>query len=391
MVSTPPQSGDPGILGAGGARHYWMLADADAADADGEGGGPSRGPRRAENVNYNGNRYFYHSDHLGSSSLITDASGNVTQQLDYLPYGEVFLEKRANVDYSTPYRFNGKELDEETGLYYYGARYMNPRLSIWYATDLLQEKYPEVSTYLYCHGNPICIYDKDGNDDVYINNNHQIIKVVQGSPNICVVMPNGKRVLFSNIEFGRTSWLPAGWNCGNRQIVANVFGYYAKKMGITNVGAEAKLGANNVLAFFSPQNNHIWLSPGHDGTMNNLLVNKYNLMNVAYHESLHDLDKKNQKKLNHLRHAQITLMASQHPLYMKCTQEYKIGEAAAFAQYVMNAYYEGSKNEALRLIDEYNNSNLGISFFFNEEKRRMEVVGTKHFVKYKKAKSPINL
>ena len=391
MVSTPPQSGDPGILGAGGVRHYWMLADADAADADGEGGGPSRGPRRAENVNYNGNRYFYHSDHLGSSSLITDASGNVTQQLDYLPYGEVFLEKRADVDYYTPYRFNGKELDEETGLYYYGARYYNPRLSIWYATDLLQEKYPEVSTYLYCHGNPICIYDKDGNDDVYINNNHQIIKVVQGSPNICVVMPNGKRVLFSNIEFGRTSWLPAGWNCGNRQIVANVFGYYAKKMGITNVGAEAKLGANNVLAFFSPQNNHIWLSPGHDGTMNNLLVNKYNLMNVAYHESLHDLDKKNQIKLNHLRHAQITLMASQHPLYMKCTQEYKIGEAAAFAQYVMNAYYEGSKNEALRLIDEYNNSNLGISFFFNEEKRRMEVVGTKHFVKYKKAKSPINL
>jgi RHS repeat-associated protein len=162
MVSTPPQSGDPGILGAGGARHYWMLADADAADADGEVGGPSRGPRRAENVNYNGNRYFYHSDHLGSSMLITDASGNVTQQLDYLPYGEVFLEKRANVDYHTPYKFNGKELDEETGLYYYGARYMNPRLSIWYATDPLQEDYPYVSTYTYTYCNPILIIDPNG-------------------------------------------------------------------------------------------------------------------------------------------------------------------------------------------------------------------------------------
>jgi len=31
-----------------------------------------------------------------------------------------------------PYKFNGKELDEETGLYYYGARYMNPVTSIWY-------------------------------------------------------------------------------------------------------------------------------------------------------------------------------------------------------------------------------------------------------------------
>ena len=168
MVSTPPQSGDPGILGAGGARHYWMLADADAADADtegGEGGGPSRGPRRAENVNYNGNRYFYHSDHLGSSSLITDASGNVTQQIDYLPYGEVFLEKRANVDYATPYKFNGKELDEETGLYYYGARYMNPRLSIWYATDPLQEKNSDVSSYSYCHNNPCSRFDLDGQYD----------------------------------------------------------------------------------------------------------------------------------------------------------------------------------------------------------------------------------
>ena len=164
MLSTPPQSGDPGILGAGGARHYWMLADADAADADGEGGGPSRGPRRAENVNYNGNRYFYHSDHLGSSSLITDASGNVTQQLDYLPYGEVFLEKRANVDYHTPYRFNGKELDEETGLYYYGARYMNPRLSIWYGTDPLEEKTPNICSYSYTIGNPLMFIDSNGEE-----------------------------------------------------------------------------------------------------------------------------------------------------------------------------------------------------------------------------------
>ena len=188
MVSTPPQSGDPGILDTGGARHYWMLADADAADADtegGEGGGPSRGPRRAENVNYNGNRYFYHSDHLGSSSLITDASGNVTQQLDYLPYGEVFLEKRANVDYSTPYKFNGKELDEETGLYYYGARYMNPRLSIWYATDYLEELDNKVSTYAYCHANPVNLIDDDGmKDKAFMLGKDKPITIKEGTSTI---------------------------------------------------------------------------------------------------------------------------------------------------------------------------------------------------------------
>lgn len=54
-----------------------------------------------------------------------------------------------------PYKFNGKELDEETGLYYYGARYMQPVASIWYGVDPLTEKYPNVSGYVYCASNPI--------------------------------------------------------------------------------------------------------------------------------------------------------------------------------------------------------------------------------------------
>ena len=175
MVSTPPRGGDTGTTGVPGSsvpRHYWMMADVGDGDGDaegGEGGGPSRGPSRASNVDYNGKRYFYHSDHLGSSSLITDATGGITQQLDYLPYGEVFLERRRHSDpsqplYATPYKFNGKELDEETGLYYYGARYMNPRLSIWYATDPMQEKHPDISSYSYTFGNPIKFYDMDGRD-----------------------------------------------------------------------------------------------------------------------------------------------------------------------------------------------------------------------------------
>ena len=143
MVGTQPRGG------SSGARYYWMLAGTE--DADSEGG--------------EGNRYYYHSDHLGSSMLITNDSCNVTQQLDYLPYGEVFLEKRANVDYHTPYKFNGKELDEETGLYYYGARYMNPRLSIWYGTDPLQEKSSNSSSYAYCKNNPVRFIDPTGTDE----------------------------------------------------------------------------------------------------------------------------------------------------------------------------------------------------------------------------------
>jgi uncharacterized protein RhaS with RHS repeats len=74
-------------------------------------------------------QFYYHSDHLGSTSYITDLDGNVVQHIEYVPFGEVFLEERNNT-WNTPHLFNGKELDEATGLYYYGARYFNPRESV---------------------------------------------------------------------------------------------------------------------------------------------------------------------------------------------------------------------------------------------------------------------
>ena len=52
------------------------------------------------------------------------------------------------------YKFNGKQFDEETGLYYYGARYMNPMASIWYRVDPLKEKYPGITSYNYVFYNP---------------------------------------------------------------------------------------------------------------------------------------------------------------------------------------------------------------------------------------------
>ena len=61
-----------------------------------------------------------------------------------------------------PYKFNGKEFDQETGLYYYGARYMNPRTSLWYGVDPLAEKYVSTGCYVYCIDNPIRLIDPDG-------------------------------------------------------------------------------------------------------------------------------------------------------------------------------------------------------------------------------------
>ena len=105
--------------------------------------------------------FFYHPDHLGSTALVTDNDGNVVQSVAYIPYGEVFIEER-NGTWNTPYLFNGKELDEETGLYYYGARYLNPTNGIWLSVDPLWEKYVGMSPYNYCVGNPVKLVDPDG-------------------------------------------------------------------------------------------------------------------------------------------------------------------------------------------------------------------------------------
>ena len=106
--------------------------------------------------------FFYHSDHLGSTSYITDAKANITQFDAYLPYGELLVDEHSSSEYM-PYKFNGKELDQETGLYYYGARYMNPVTSLWYVVDAMIELKPDVASYLICLGNPITLLDPDGN------------------------------------------------------------------------------------------------------------------------------------------------------------------------------------------------------------------------------------
>ena len=106
--------------------------------------------------------FFYHSDHLGSMSYITDDHANITQYDAYLPYGELLVDEHSSSE-DLPYKFNGKQFDEETGLYYYGARYLNPMTSLWYGVDPLAEKYQSIGGYVYCIGNPVKYFDPDGN------------------------------------------------------------------------------------------------------------------------------------------------------------------------------------------------------------------------------------
>ncbi len=129
---------------------------------------------RAVNGNFKPNddyekiQLYYHPDHLGSSSYITNLDGEVSQHIEYVPFGEVFIEERNNT-WNRLYLFNAKEFDEETGMYYYGARYYEPKLSLWMSANPLEEDYPNLSAYGYCHNNPIILYDPDGKGDYFTN------------------------------------------------------------------------------------------------------------------------------------------------------------------------------------------------------------------------------
>ncbi len=105
---------------------------------------------------------------LGSTTAITDANGSLTQHVLYFAYGETFVDEHRNST-NSPYLYNGKELDTETGRYYYGARYYEPKVSLWIGVDPLAEKYPSMSPFVYCANNPIRFLDPDGNEIVDAN------------------------------------------------------------------------------------------------------------------------------------------------------------------------------------------------------------------------------
>ena len=128
--------------------------------------------------------FFYHPDHLGSTSYVTDADGNIAQHVEYIPYGEVFVEER-NSQFSTNFLFNAKELDNETGLYYYGARYLDPTGAMWLSVDPMWEKYMGISPYAYCLGNPLKMIDPTGREVEDVDDLIKTFEKVNGNISTC--------------------------------------------------------------------------------------------------------------------------------------------------------------------------------------------------------------
>ncbi len=103
------------------------------------------------------------------------------QHIEYVPFGEVFIEERNNT-WNTPYLFNAKELDEETGLYYYGARYYEPRLSLWMSFD------------------PISNYDRRNNENYLDGEHNGGISQPFEFKSVCLLLPISHSVSSTQME-----------------------------------------------------------------------------------------------------------------------------------------------------------------------------------------------
>jgi RHS repeat-associated protein len=100
-------------------------------------------------------------NHMGSAMIELNAGGNVITYEEYHPYGSTAFHAATGEVSTKRYRYTGKERDEETGLYYHGARYYAPWIGRWTAVD------PEGTTdglnlYRYSRGNPIRFSDPAG-------------------------------------------------------------------------------------------------------------------------------------------------------------------------------------------------------------------------------------
>jgi len=108
--------------------------------------------------------YYYHTDHLGSSSIITDRNGTLVKHYEYCAFGKERYAS-ANPAFAMSHRFTGQILDDETGLYFYESRYYDPELGRFTQPDTIVPDPDDPQTlnrYTYTLNNPLKYVDPTG-------------------------------------------------------------------------------------------------------------------------------------------------------------------------------------------------------------------------------------
>lgn len=134
-----------------------------------------------------GVKYFVR-DHLGNTRVVTDGSGSVVERDDYYAFGQRHPYTSHPLLDASRWRFAGKEIQPlgGTGWLDFGARQYDSFIGRWTTMDPLAEKYPSVSPYAYCAGNPVMFVDDGGRDLVIFGANNSSVTFTTDLINLSV-------------------------------------------------------------------------------------------------------------------------------------------------------------------------------------------------------------
>jgi len=148
-------------------------------------------------MNRNGNNYYYVKDGLGSVTALTNDAGSVVHEYKYAAFGKIVSESGDSVE--NPFTYTSRELEKESGMYFYRARFYDP-----HAGKFLNE-------------DPIGLNGKDYNLFRYVKNNPENFRDPWGFESVgCPCTPT-----FHSGEY---------WNCvlmrmtGNKELEAYIVG-----------------------------------------------------------------------------------------------------------------------------------------------------------------------
>ncbi|TXK74141.1 RHS repeat domain-containing protein, partial [Mesonia sp. K4-1] len=112
----------------------------------------------------NTNWRYQYDNHLGSACLELDKAAAVISYEEYYPFGTTSYRsgKSQSEVKLKRYRYCGKERDDETGFYYYGARYYAAWIGRFISIDPLAEKFPQLTPYNYAGNKPVTGKDLEG-------------------------------------------------------------------------------------------------------------------------------------------------------------------------------------------------------------------------------------
>ena len=235
-------------------------------------------------------------------------------------------------------------------MYYYGARYYDPRISIWLSVDNEKEKYPNWSPYNYCKQSPISRYDPDGNDDIFTSSGRFVKSTKTG--NAVLIQVGDKQLTPSQLSTSR----------GSRLAMTRIGAHYATKVGAdpgTMVTTRKGTDDSDKNPAFTGANT---INLNINGGFSKSLDNINNFKSVMSHENGHkENNEKSDFKSNLSNHADVYIDQMSDKSFSSTTNDFKLGTGSSFANYLLNMDQgnEFGQNEIVQKIETFNETNQG--------------------------------